>query len=233
MTGTMSAFVLAFEAVLRWRTALACVLPDDAERGRGGRSDGAPAAANAPAGSREPDLEDFWRGDGAALEAIYRTHARRLLGTARAVVGPAEAESVVHETFVELIRNQDLRRRFTGGSMEAWLGAIARRKSLEQLRRRDRRHADLDPNAEASADDVGGARADPSPEPRLEARDLLMRFLAASVPTAQADFFRLRFLDGQTQVQVAAALGMPRSTLEGWEHRLAEKLRRFIWENAG
>jgi DNA-directed RNA polymerase specialized sigma24 family protein len=60
-----------------------------------------------------------------------------------------------------------------------------------------------------------------------------MRFLAASVPAAQVDFFRRRFLDGQTQVQVAAALGMPRSTLEGWEHRLSEKLRRFIWENAG
>jgi RNA polymerase sigma factor (sigma-70 family) len=169
-----------------------------------------------------------------ALEAIYRAHARRLLGTARAVVGPAEAESVVHETFVELIRNQELRRRFTGGSMEAWLGAIARRKSLEHRRRRDQPlRANVDPNGDAGTDNIAGERADPSPEPRLEARDLLMRFLATSVPTAQADFFRRRFLDGQTQVQVAAALGMPRSTLEGWEHRLSEKLRRFIWENAG
>jgi RNA polymerase sigma factor (sigma-70 family) len=189
---------------------------------------------NTPDGSpdSDPELETFWRGDAAALEMLYRAHARRLLGTAGAVVGPAEAESVVHETFVELIRNQELRRRFTGGSMEAWLGAIARRKSLEHLRRRGHPpRTDVDRSADASTFDIASEHADPSPEPRLEARDLLMRFLAASVPAAQVDFFRLRFLDGQTQVQVAAALGMPRSTLEGWEHRLSEKLRRFIWEN--
>jgi RNA polymerase sigma-70 factor (ECF subfamily) len=235
MTGTMSAFVLAFEAVLLpWRPVFACVVPDDDERGCDGREPNdnrAPATASAPA-EPDPDLETFWRGDGAALEAIYRAHARRLLGTARAVVGPAEAESVVHETFVELIRNQELRRRFTGGSLAAWLGAIARHKSLEYLRRRDHRpRTDVDRSDDASAADVAGERADLSPEPRLEARDLLMRFLKVGVPAAQIDFFRRRFLDGQTQLQVAAALGMPRSTLEGWEHRLSEKLRRFIWEN--
>jgi RNA polymerase sigma factor (sigma-70 family) len=225
MTGTMSAPLLAFEAVLRWRTALASVLPDDDERGRGDRSN----ATTASDGSPEPDLETFWRGDSEALEAIYRAHARRLLGTARAIVGPAEAESVVHETFVELIRNQDLRRRFTGGSIESWLGAIARRKSLEHLRRR----GEIRPSERGGdATDGGGEQPDPSPEPRLEARDLLVRFLKGTVPAAQADFFRRRFLDGQTQVQVAAALGVPRSTLEGWEHRLSEKLRRFIWENS-
>ena len=227
MTGTLSAFELVFEAVLRWRTAFASVLPDD-ERDRGAQSN-APTTSD---GSPEPDLETIWRGDTAALEAIYRAHARRLLGIARAVVGPAEAESAVHETFVELIRNEPLRRRFTGGSMEAWLGAIARRKSLEQLRRRDKPpRANVDPSSDSGTGDIGGEPVDPSPEPRLEARDLLMRFLAASVPAAQADFFRRRFLDGQTQVQVATALGVPRSTLEGWEHRLSEKLRRFIWEN--
>ena len=190
MTGTLSAFELVFEAVLRWRTAFACVLRDDE------RSGGAPAAADAPDASPEPDLETFWRGDGASVEAIYRAHARRLLGTARAVVGPAEAESVMHETFVELIRNQELRRRFTGGSMAAWLGAIVRRKSLEHLKRRGRPlGAEVDRSADASGADVGVERADPSPEPRLEARDLLMRFLAASVPAAQTDFFRRRFLE--------------------------------------
>lgn len=228
MTGTMSAFELTFEAVLRWRTALACVLPDDDER-EGGQNGSVRPATRGPESSPDPELETFWRGDTTALEAIYRAHARRLLGTARAVVGPAEAESVVHETFVELIRNQEMRRRFTGGSIEAWLGAIARRKSLEHLRRRSPL---LRSGARAGADaEEVAERPDPSPEPRLEARNLILRFLQASVPEAQREFFRRRFLDGQTQVEVAAALGIPRSTLEGWEHRLAEKLRRFIWEN--
>lgn len=228
MTGTMSA--LALEVVLPWWTAFARVLADDDERD-GERNDRASATASAPDGAREPELEVFWRGDASALETIYRAHARRLLGTARGIVGPAEAESVVHETFVELIRNPELRRRFTGGSLAAWLAAIAHRKSLEHLRRRTplRREG---ARAGADAGDDAAERPDPSPEPRLEARDLIMRFVQAGVPEAQREFFRRRFLDGQTQVEVAAALGIPRSTLEGWEHRLTEKLRRFIWESS-
>jgi len=174
----------------------------------------------------ESELGLFWSGDEAALAAIYRAHARALLGGARALVGPADAESVVHEVFVELLRNQELRRRFTGGSLVAWLGAIARRKGLEHLRRNGRAPAGPEP-----ASGPSGA-IDPSPEPRLEARDFLLRFLKVGVPAEQTEFFQRRFLDGHTQVQVAAALGMPRSTLEGWEHRLAKRLRRFIWEDS-
>jgi RNA polymerase sigma-70 factor (ECF subfamily) len=181
-------------------------------------------------------LAAFWRGDDRALEAIYRRHARRLLGAARSLVGPAEAESVVQEVFVELIRNEELRRRFTGGSLSGWLAAITRHKSLDHLKRSGRAGAAgaraVAADGDGAADGSGAARAEASPEPRLEARDLLVRFLRDGVPSAQAEFFRRRFLDGRTQVEVAAELNVPRSTLEGWEHRLAEKLRRFIWESS-
>src|SRR5262249_34594652 len=145
------------------------------------------------------------------------------LRAARGAVGPAEAESVVHEVFVELLRNEELRRRFTGGALGAWLSAIARRKSLEHLRRMGR-----PPPREPGPDEP----AVEPPEPRLEARALLARFLKEGVPEQQAGFFRLRFLDCRTQVEAAAELGIPRSTLEGWEHRLSERLRRFIWESS-
>jgi RNA polymerase sigma-70 factor (ECF subfamily) len=214
------------QALYPWWLACARLLssddadaPDDGERRTRG------AGQSEGAGASEPDLEAFWRGDDLALAAIYRRHARALLGAARGMVGPADAESVVHEVFVELLRNQELRRRFTGGSLAAWLGAIARRKGFEHLRRAGRAPAGGDATAAAPEP------ADPSPEPRLEARDFLLRFLKAGVPAQQAEFFRRRFLDGHTQVQVAAALGIPRSTLEGWEHRLADRLRRFIWED--
>jgi RNA polymerase sigma-70 factor (ECF subfamily) len=177
------------------------------------------------------DLAAFWRGDDRALEAIYRRHARLLLGAARSLVGPAEAESVVQEVFVELIRNEELRRRFTGGSLPGWLAAIARHKSLDHLKRSGRPAA-AGARAVALDGDGLGAGAEASPEPRLEARDLLVRFLKDGVPSGQAEFFRRRFLDGRTQVEVAAELNVPRSTIEGWEHRLAEKLRRFIWESS-
>lgn len=174
----------------------------------------------------EIDLDGFWRGDGAALEAVYRRHARLLLGVAGTVVGPVEAEAVVHEVFVELIRREELRRRFVGGAFQPWLSAIARLKALEHLRRLGRPTA----GGETEEGQEGRQGIDPSPEPQLEARNLLSRFLASSVPAAQMAFFRGRFLDGRTQVDLALELKMPRSTLEGWEHRLADKLRSFILE---
>jgi len=173
----------------------------------------------------EPDaLARFWRGDDRAIESIYREHARRLLQAARPIVGAAEAESVVQEVFVELIRNEELRRRFAGGSIAGWLTAIARFKALDHRKRAGR------PTLEDDGSEDG---APPSPEPRLEARDLLERFLRAEVVSGvEAEFFRGRFVDSRTQAELALVLGVPRSTLEGWEHRLCERFRRFAWEAA-
>jgi RNA polymerase sigma-70 factor (ECF subfamily) len=155
------------------------------------------------------------------LAGVYRRHRTGLLNVARRLVGLVEAESVIQEVFVELLRNAELRRRFGGGSLQAWLGEITRRKALEYLRRHGR-------------EIPGDARTDAAvhTEPHLVARQLVERFLETHVAVGQRDFFVLRFLEHRTQVEAAAALGLPRSTLEGWEHRLAVALRRFILEES-
>jgi RNA polymerase sigma factor (sigma-70 family) len=154
------------------------------------------------------------------LERVYRQQRAGLLRVASRLVGMAEAETVIQEVFVELLRNAELRARFVGGSLSAWLKEIARRKALEHLRRHGR---EIPTEAEESATAV-------HPEPHLLARQLVERFLAAHVPEAQRRFFCLRFLEHRTQVESAAALGLARSTVEGWEHKLAAALRRFILE---
>lgn len=169
------------------------------------------------------ELDGFWRGDDHAIEAIYRAHLAALLGAARWVVGPAEDESIVQEVFVELIRNEELRRRFTGGAISSWLGAITRLKALDHRKRAGQT---------APANETPRGDEQPSPEPRVVARDLLQRFLRVEkVSELQERFFRLRFLDRRTQVEVAAELGVPRSTLEGWEHRFSRRFRRFVGES--
>jgi RNA polymerase sigma-70 factor (ECF subfamily) len=154
------------------------------------------------------------------LEQVYRQQRTGLLRVARRLVGVVEAESVIQEVFVELLRNAELRARFTGGSIAAWLAEITRRKALEYLRRHGR-------EIPAEADQPAAAV---HTEPHLLARQMVERFLAAHVPGPQRAFFVLRFLEHRTQVEAAAALGLPRSTLEGWEHKLATALRRFILE---
>jgi RNA polymerase sigma factor (sigma-70 family) len=166
------------------------------------------------------DLEAFHAGQESAIRAIYLEHGSALLRETRRYAGPAEAEAVVHDVFVELLRNRALRAQFVGGALAAWLRQIARLKALEHLRRTRRQ-----PPPELMPETRSGERS-------FEARDLLVRFLAAQVPEAQKTFFGMRFLARQTQVEIAAQLGIPRSTLEGWEHRLTEKLRAFLLETS-
>jgi RNA polymerase sigma factor (sigma-70 family) len=166
------------------------------------------------------DVAAFHAGHEAVIRAIYVEHGGTLLRETRRYAGPAEAESVVHDVFVELLRNRALRTQFVGGALGAWLRQIARLKALEHLRRARRQ-----PPPELSPEAHSGERS-------LEAREVLARFLAAEVPDAQKRFFGLRFLARQTQVEIAAELGIPRSTLEGWEHRLTEKLRAFVLETS-
>jgi RNA polymerase sigma factor (sigma-70 family) len=172
----------------------------------------------APDPDADLDLDAFHAGDAETIRHVYVQHGAALLRDLRRNIGPSEAESVVHDVFVELIRNHDLRARFTGGSLFAWLRQIARLKTFEHLRRVRRDVPSELPELPSS------------PEPELEARDVLTRFMTKVVPPKQRDFFTLRFLDALTQVEVAARLGVARSTLEGWEHTLVERLRVFILE---
>src|SRR5262249_20903234 len=115
---------------------------------------------------------------------------------------------------------RELRERFRGGQMFAWLREIGRLKAMEHLRRTGRQ-------VPQDLPEIGI-----SPEGDVEARELLSRFLDGSVPGAQRRFFGLRFLERRSQVEIAACLGVPRSTLEGWEHTLIRKLRAFVLEDA-
>jgi RNA polymerase sigma-70 factor (ECF subfamily) len=153
------------------------------------------------------------------IEPLYRAHWSELHRVARRLVGPVEADSVVQEVFIDLLRNAELRARFVGGSVRAWLTEIARRKSLELLRKRGREIP-----SEDAGDGVGAA------DPDWGARELVEKFLAREVPEAQRRFFVVRFLERRTQVEAAQLLGVARSTLEGWEHKLTRALRRFIME---
>jgi RNA polymerase sigma factor (sigma-70 family) len=167
------------------------------------------------------DVDAFHEGRQEIVRQIYLDYGVQLLRDLRAFTGPAEAEAVVHDVFVELLRNRDLRSRFKGGALLAWLRQIARLKAFEHLRR-VRRDVPQEQPPEGLA----------SPEPELEAREILERFMRAVVPAKQREFFTLRFLETHTQVEVAAKLGIARSTLEGWEHGLIEKLRTFVLEGA-
>jgi RNA polymerase sigma factor (sigma-70 family) len=167
---------------------------------------------------RDPDWrERFLRGDKDVIEDIYRTTFEEVRRAAGSVLRePADRDAVVHEVFLELISSRDLRESYRGGQMGSWLGAIARHQSLD-FARRESRLTDL------SAIDEATDRGDPLQDLRRE----LARFAADLDPERQR-LIQLRYIEGMTQMEAAAVLGKPRSTLEDWEHQFKRALRAHL-----
>jgi RNA polymerase sigma factor (sigma-70 family) len=151
------------------------------------------------------------------IEEIYRTtfdDVKRAAGTV--LHEPADRDAVVHEVYVQLLESRALRESHRGGQMGAWLGAIARHQALD-FARRESRLVDL------SAIDQASTSVDPLDDLRRE----IVRFASRLDPEKQ-QLIRLRYVEGMTQMEAAAVLGKPRSTLEDWEHQFKRALAAHV-----
>jgi RNA polymerase sigma-70 factor, ECF subfamily len=129
---------------------------------------------------------------------------------------PSDRDAVVHEVYVQLLESRALRKSHRGGQMSAWLGAIARHQALD-FARRESRLVDL------SAIDQAASKVDPLDDLRRE----IVRFASRLDPEKQ-QLIRLRYVEGMTQMEAAAVLGKPRSTLEDWEHQFKRALAAHV-----
>ena len=59
------------------------------------------------------------------MHGIYVAYGPALLRSVRTIAGPAEAEAVVHDVFVDLLRNAEMRARYRGGALLAWIDGKA------------------------------------------------------------------------------------------------------------
>jgi RNA polymerase sigma-70 factor (ECF subfamily) len=159
----------------------------------------------------------FLRGDKDVIEEIYRDTFNEVRLAAGSILrDPADRDAVVHEVFLELISSRHLRESHRGGKMGAWLGAIARHQAIDFARREKRLTPLSDLNEPTTT-------VDPLEEIRAE----IVRF-ATRLDPQRRQLVELRYIAGMTQMEAAAALGMPRSTLEDWERQLRRALHDFL-----
>jgi RNA polymerase sigma-70 factor, ECF subfamily len=171
--------------------------------------------------SDEALLEDLVRGEIRAFDALYDRHARSLFAFARAMLhDPAEAEDVLHEAFMALLRER-------GGStpprsLRAWLYQVARNLCLNRLRAR--RRADRAIGAATTLD--GFASAPALVDSALEAAEVRARLVAAvgRLPETLAELYRLRTA-GLSYEEVSQALGVPVGTVKSRMHEMVGRLR--------
>lgn len=163
------------------------------------------------------------RGDERALGALYDRYAASIYSLALRITGDRlTAQEVAQDTFLRLwkyAKDFDRER----GAFGAWLFAIARRRSLDVLRGRQRQ-AKI---ADGTFISDGGTLPEPSQADTSEQIVLahVISQAVATLPLAQRQAIELAYFGGLTQQQIATQTGEPLGTIKSRMRTAMETLR--------
>jgi RNA polymerase sigma-70 factor (ECF subfamily) len=181
-----------------------------------------------PEPSDEALVTRLTHGDLTAFSTLYDRYDRPVYAMAAHLLGSAEAEEVVQETFLRLWRSAA---QFdeTRGRFAPWLMAIARHEVLARLRRRTREQR------LSLADDVDRLIA-MAPDPtiaveeqvwRRERGELILQALN-ELPPEQRRVLVLAYFGELSQSMIAASLGWPLGTVKKRVRLGLQKLRQSL-----
>jgi RNA polymerase sigma-70 factor (ECF subfamily) len=146
------------------------------------------------------------------IEHLYRAHGADLISYLRRGFGRwAAPEDLLHETFVQALRNQD--RLTQAASPRAWLFGIARHVGLTAARKH--RHAD-------SLTDLPQHRDERRPQ--IEA----MLDAIASLPEVLRETMELRLREQLSYEEIAQVMQIPVGTVRSRLHTAMKKLREIL-----
>ncbi|GAA4415853.1 RNA polymerase sigma factor [Nibrella viscosa] len=179
-----------------------------------------------------PLLEALQQGDNAAFGLLYEQTNRRVYNTALGYVRNREdAEDITQEVYVEVFRSV---RSFTGeSSLTTWLYRITVNKSLDFLKRRQRkkRFAVLTSLFTASP---GGEQLQPAtffhPGIALEQQenaDILFRAID-KLPDKQKTAYLLTRVEGLSHIETAGVLNTSVGAVESLLSRATDNLRKHL-----
>jgi RNA polymerase sigma-70 factor (ECF subfamily) len=164
------------------------------------------------------------KGDEAAFRRVVDIHGPRLYLLAMSMLGNSEdAQDVVQETFVGAFRGL---RGFQGRStVKTWLTRILM-NNVADLRRRGRLRKTL-PLDEA-AEQLGASPARRVTETGRADMRMDIAAVVGRLPEEHRTVIVLREVQGMTYEEIAAALGVPRGTVESRLFRARQKLKEIL-----
>jgi RNA polymerase sigma factor (sigma-70 family) len=156
-------------------------------------------------------------GDLEALEALYRAFETQVYNLARRILrSPEEAEDVLQETFLEVVKS--IRAYRGDGSLWGWIRKIAASKALMHIRRERVRAAEL------LDDETGpGSPAHRSLPVRIDLERALERLSATSRAVVW-----LHDVEGYTHGEIAELMGRTTSFSKSQLARAHARLRRML-----
>ncbi|MGQ0507781.1 MAG: RNA polymerase sigma factor [Myxococcaceae bacterium] len=170
--------------------------------------------------SDESLFERLTSGDLTAFDGLYARYERPLFAfVLHQLQDREEAEDVLHEAFLSLVRERsaDFQRRES--SFRAWLFQVARHLCLNRVRSRDRQRAAL----RLAPTPVGAPGPDES-FTQHEQRAVLLRAVER-LPASLSELYQLR-IGGLSQQEIAAILEVPVGTVKSRMHELVSQLRK-------
>jgi RNA polymerase sigma-70 factor, ECF subfamily len=161
-----------------------------------------------------------------ALAALYDRYGARVFALALRLLGDRQAaEEVAQDVFLRIWLRADT---FQPGasSVLAWLLAITRNRSIDELRSR-RMAARRQETAELSGTRIGDAD-----DPQRRAEDRLLaddvRRVLMDLPPRQRRAVELAIFGGLTHSEIAAALDTPLGTVKSWLRQGLRQLRTSL-----
>ena len=142
-----------------------------------------------------------------------------VLGYLRRFVARDDAEDVLQRVFYEVWRNRD--RYDPTRSLEAWVLGIARKRAIDQLRRR---HANVVPIDELR--DIAGDDGRELAERYARAGEV--RSALARLPNEQREVLTLAYFGELTQTEIADRLGVPLGTVKARAFRGLRRLADLL-----
>ena len=152
-------------------------------------------------------------GDERALAQLYDATSRMVYGLClRIVKDPSAAEDITLEAYLQLWRTAEsydpLR-----GTVSAWLLTVVRSRSIDWLRARKARRADLEQNLE-EVFDLRDRRPSPEHASIDASRARIIRDAMSELPPDQRNAIELTYFSGLSHSEIALHIGLPIGTVK-------------------
>ncbi|MEZ4466003.1 MAG: RNA polymerase sigma factor [bacterium] len=169
-------------------------------------------------------MERYADGHAAAFDEVHRALAPVVRRCLMRWVGDAElAHDLVQETFLRVHRARD--RYHTGAPVGPWVLTIARRLSIDALRRKGRSRERITREGELPEPLDAGAPAE-APTPRWLVDEV--RAAIDALPESQRVVVSMHKLDGRPLAEVAQELGINEGAARVRAHRGYKRLRESL-----